>query len=74
MYFKAAWKYPFDATKTSQGNFNLINGGKVSTDMMQIVGDFFSRRDDDLDAEVLVLPFSGDTAYMIVVLPDDSGP
>lgn len=39
--------------------------------MMEVVGDFFSRRDDDLDSEVLVLPFSGDDAYMIVVLPDE---
>jgi serpin B len=68
IYFKAAWQHPFDEGMTAQQEFTLMEGGMIQVDMM--------RQSEMLDYnmgdgyQAVRLPYSGDSADMLVLLPD----
>lgn len=68
IYFKADWLDQFDAEDTYDGEFNLLDGSKVTTPMMgQNMHIPFAVRDGYVIAE---LPYAGGTAVMDIILPD----
>lgn len=68
IYFKADWLDRFDAEDTYDGEFNLLDGSKITVPMMgQNMHIPFAVRDGYAIAE---LPYAGGTAVMDIILPD----
>ncbi|SFH03125.1 serpin family protein [Pedobacter insulae] len=68
VYFKSAWKNPFDKSKTAKANFKLADGNMVQADFM------YSDRMDlrgtaDQNAAIFELPYGNDIYSMVLVLP-----
>jgi len=70
IYFKATWEYEFEANKTGEKPFHLINGEPASVTMMEIghqknlsyaVGDGW---------QAVALPYKGGLTEMVVIVPD----
>ncbi|HIH36870.1 MAG TPA: serpin family protein [Methanocellales archaeon] len=68
IYFNAAWQYPFDEETTSQGDFFLLNGDKVSVPMMRQEESFGYMKGDDY--QTVELPYDGRELSMIILLPE----
>jgi serine protease inhibitor len=68
VYFKGAWEWEFDPNETHQGDFHVTSSQTVKTPMM-------SMRDARLNYaitdsfQILELPYKGDKASMLLVLP-----
>ncbi|XP_047489692.1 leukocyte elastase inhibitor-like isoform X2 [Penaeus chinensis] len=69
-FFKGAWEQPFRPEYTAQEKFFPENDVYVTLDMMHHVGHFRKTHSKTLRASVLELPFLGESASMLVVLPD----
>jgi serpin B len=69
IYFKANWQYPFEKTYTAKGDFTLLNGDKVQVDMMHESESLPYAKGSGYQA--LELPYAGETASMLVLLPDE---
>jgi serpin B len=68
IYFNAAWQYQFEKTATSNGDFFLLNGDKISVPMMRQT-ESFGYLDGD-GYQVVELPYDGRELSMLVILPD----
>lgn len=71
IYFKAAWKLPFDADETKSMPFHAIDGSDINMDMMQIQKYFNYHDNPTLDCKILELPYVGDEVSMFILLPND---
>jgi serpin B len=67
IYFKAAWRVPFDERLTSEGDFTLLNGETVQVEMMHQAEMLAYTGGDDFQA--VELPYAGGSAAMVVLLP-----
>lgn len=70
IYFKASWADPFDQGATSDGDFHLLDGSKVSVPMMtsaKAASEYLKGS----DYQAVSLPYKGWQTKMIVVLPDE---
>jgi serpin B len=68
IYFKAAWQSPFAKEATGEGYFNLLDGSKITVQMMHQVGYFNYAKGTGFQA--LELPYDEGRLSMIVLLPD----
>jgi serpin B len=69
IYFNAAWENPFDEDATSNADFYLLDGGKVSVPMMHQTKSLgYTAGDGYLAVE---LPYDGHELSMVVIMPDD---
>lgn len=71
LYFCAPWFQPFDADSTATEDFQLLDGGKVSVQMMHKTDGFAYYEDDDCQA--LEIPFRGRELSMVLILPAGDG-
>ncbi|XP_037791087.1 serine protease inhibitor-like [Penaeus monodon] len=69
-FFKGAWEQPFRPENTTHEKFFTENDVYVTLDMMHHIGHFRKTHSKSLNASVLELPFLGESASMLVVLPD----
>ena len=69
IYFKGAWRQPFDPKRTADATFTDHRGAHASVKMMTRKGGFRLRSGSD--AMVLELPYGGDAFVMTVVLPPE---
>jgi serpin B len=67
IYFKAAWLRPFRAELTEDQPFSLASGAQVTVPMMSQSGFFSHLKNDQFEA--IYLPYAGNTARMVVMLP-----
>jgi len=67
IYFKGSWQTKFEKTATQKMLFHKIDGTDKQTDFMNRRGTFGYA--DVEDAQVLEIPYKGDTTSMIIVLP-----
>jgi serpin B len=67
IYFNAAWQYPFDKNTTSNGLFQLLNGGDVTVPMMEQTESFCYTEGDNYQA--IELPYDGQELSMVILLP-----
>jgi serpin B len=67
IYFKAKWKTPFAVGNTTPAKFTRRDGSQVDTKLMYN-GDSY-RYGETADYQAVELPYTSDTAAMIVVLP-----
>jgi len=68
IYFNAAWKFPFKEENTKPGDFILLDGNKISADMMNQNEEHDYTEGDGYKA--CELKYDGDELSMIIVLPD----
>jgi len=68
IYFNAAWQYPFDEDATEEGDFFLLNGGKVRIPMMKQTESFGYTEGDGYQA--VELPYDGRELSMVILLPE----
>jgi serpin B len=67
IYFNAPWKYEFDKSETSPGDFQLEDGNIHEVEYMRVSGNFQYTSNSDFTA--VELPY-GDSAFsMVVMLP-----
>jgi len=69
IYFKGAWVWQFDESKTSEQNFTIDPGNVVQTPMMEISGGSSLNYASLEDLELLELPFRGTQISMMILLP-----
>ncbi len=68
IYFNAAWQYPFDKDATFDGDFNLLNGNKITVPMMRQTESFGYTKGDGYQA--VELPYDGSELSMVILLPE----
>ncbi|XP_019374080.1 PREDICTED: serpin B12-like [Gavialis gangeticus] len=71
IYFKANWKYKFDKTKTVKRDFRLNQNDKKSVQMMYQQGKFKMAHIQEINAQILELPYNKTSLSMIILLPND---
>jgi serpin B len=67
IYFNAAWLHPFEAERTRDGDFHLLDGGKVTVPMMtetEMLGYAAAE-----GYQAVELPYAGGDFSMVVMLP-----
>ncbi len=69
IYFKGAWRQPFDPKKTADASFTDHRGAPVTVKMMTRKGGFRLR--NGADGMVVELPYGGDAFVMTIVLPPE---
>lgn len=72
IYFKGMWAVPFDAEKTRTGDFYTSPGTAVRVPMMELESTFLNLARTD-QARIVELPYEGDRASMLILLPEDVG-
>lgn len=68
IYFQANWASPFEEPLTHEGQFTLLNGGKVSVPMMNQTKAHKYTRGQDYQA--LELPYLGHEMSMVILHPN----
>jgi len=70
IYFKATWEHEFDANKTTDAPFYLLNGDSVTVDMMtmEFAENLAYATGDGWQA--IALPYKGGLTEMVVIVPD----
>ncbi|XP_030238779.1 serine protease inhibitor 42Dd-like [Drosophila navojoa] len=68
-FFDVEWKYKFDPKFTKKANFYTSLTQSVPVDMMNVRGKFFRRYIENIDADVLELPFALNNVQMLILLP-----
>jgi serpin B len=67
VYFRAAWKIPFRQHGRHQGQFQLLDGSKVTLPMMSQVAQLSYGEQNGL--KIVELPYHGDRFSMVIMLP-----
>ncbi len=70
IYFKALWKYPFNPEGSGKAPFYLSATEWVDADMMEQVGFFRYSDMNQLDCQILQLPYKGERLSMYILLPN----
>ncbi|XP_050671023.1 alaserpin-like isoform X4 [Leptidea sinapis] len=71
IYFKGLWKYPFSNYTTAERDFHVTKEKTVKVEMMHQVKDLRYAESPELNAKLLELPYEGDQASMLLVLPNE---
>ncbi|XP_059579505.1 leukocyte elastase inhibitor [Alligator mississippiensis] len=71
IYFKANWNYKFDKTKTVKRGFRLNQNDKKFVQLMYQQGRFKMAHVQEINAQILELPYNKKSLSMIILLPDD---
>jgi len=69
IYFNAAWQHTFDENATGDGDFYLLDGSKVTVEMMRQTEGFNYMEGDDYRA--IELPYDGGELSMLILFPDE---
>ncbi|OPL19403.1 MAG: hypothetical protein AVO35_10995 [Candidatus Aegiribacteria sp. MLS_C] len=68
IYFMSDWKVQFDPMATAPRGFTLLDGSRVEVPTMTASEHFRTAAGDGWKA--VELPYSGETAFMLVIVPD----
>ncbi|XP_047537054.1 antichymotrypsin-2-like isoform X2 [Vanessa atalanta] len=71
IYFKGTWKKQFDPANTIQQPFYVDDKNTVDVPMMYKEDDYLYGESSELNAQLLQIPYVGDEASMLIVLPRD---
>ena len=71
IYFKGSWKNPFDKTQTKHTKFYVPPSRTPLVNMMIQTADFQYAQNDQLDCQILELPYEGDRLAMYILLPTE---
>lgn len=67
IYFKAAWRFPFDKNQTHEGQFQLLDGQRLIVPMMLQIG--IQSYAEGKGYQAVELPYVRERFSMVVVLP-----
>ncbi|CAH1244689.1 SERPINB9 [Branchiostoma lanceolatum] len=70
IYFKGSWERKFDESRTRLGTFHVSRDEKVEVPMMHQQGRFKLAYDEDLNCQILEMPYQGKHLSMLFVLPE----
>lgn len=68
VYFNAAWAYPFDEDRTTDGPFYLLDGGQISVPRMKQTESFGYTEGEGYQAVELL--YDGGELSMVILLPE----
>lgn len=72
VYFKGDWEQKFDKKNTQKEKFFVTPKKSVNVDMMHADGNkYMLEMVDELDSNVLIMPYKGDRIEMLIILPKD---
>lgn len=71
IYFKGKWKHPFKVERTTSEEFYLNENDTVDVQMMHITERFSIKFDENLNAQILELPYTNDNVSMVIILPNN---
>jgi serpin B len=69
IYFNAAWAKPFDAKRTEDGAFRLLDGSQATVPMMKQVESLGYAMGKGYQA--VELPYGGNELSMVILVPDE---
>lgn len=69
VYFKSSWALRFSADNTKVEDFSLLSGEKIKVNMMFQSKKFKIGYLNDIDCDVIELPYTDETLKMVVFLP-----
>lgn len=72
IYFKGRWKEQFDKTYTSEMPFKISQKEQKPVQMMFQEATFNLAYIEEVQAQVLELPYTGEELSMLILLPDDN--
>ncbi|ALC47644.1 Spn28Da [Drosophila busckii] len=74
IYFNGRWKHPFDKSSTKKAKFYSLNDEgeykSIFVDTMLINADFRSNPIQELDAEIIDIPYANSNVSMVILLPN----
>jgi len=70
IYFKGAWKYQFPEASTNLRDFHIDNSTQTQVSSMGINKELRHYYFEELEFDVLDLPYENETMSMIIILPD----
>lgn len=71
IYFKGNWKKQFNSQFTSDQPFHISEETTVNVPMMYKEDDYIYGESEALNAQLLQIPYIGDEASMLIVLPNE---
>lgn len=71
VYFKGSWMNRFDPNATQTGKFHVTPSKEIDVQMMYQSEDFKYIEDQDLNCQIIELPYSGGKMSMIIFLPNE---
>lgn len=69
IYFKGAWLNKFDKKRTKKSKFFISETESIDTDFMYQTAHFRHADVDELNAEILELPYTNNDVCMLIILP-----
>ncbi len=69
IFFKAAWANQFEPEATSDGDFTLLDGSKVTAELMRQTGFYGVTTGENYD--VVEMPYVGEQTSMVVIMPNE---
>ncbi|KAF9795183.1 hypothetical protein SFRURICE_004555 [Spodoptera frugiperda] len=71
LYFKGTWKKQFDPQNTMNQPFHITASSSVEVPMMYREDDYLYGESSELQAQLLEMPYVGEEASMLIVLPNE---
>ncbi|KAJ2947179.1 hypothetical protein O0L34_g16538 [Tuta absoluta] len=71
IYFKGKWKEQFEASMTKDEDFHITKEITTKVPTMHRRGNYAYAESLELDAQLLRLPYEGDEASMLIILPNE---
>ncbi|XP_065256137.1 leukocyte elastase inhibitor-like [Emys orbicularis] len=72
IYFKATWEYKFEEKHTMPRDFRINQNESKSVQMMYQKDRFKIAHIQEMNAQILMIPYAGKSLNMIILLPDDT--
>lgn len=69
IYFKAAWRFPFDEDLTTRDPFHLLSGDRVHVPTMHRTETFNYTRHETYQVEAAEMLYAGEEASLMILLP-----
>ncbi|CAB3252057.1 unnamed protein product [Arctia plantaginis] len=69
IYFKGKWQNKFDKDRTEDRDFHVTKDKTVTVKMMNKLADFKYGESQELDAQLVELPYEGNDTSLVVILP-----
>ncbi|XP_052738625.1 antichymotrypsin-2-like [Bicyclus anynana] len=73
IYFKGIWVYKFDEQSTKDKDFHVSNNHVIQIPMMFVRAHFDYTESIELKSQIIEIPYTGNQASLVVVLPYDIG-
>uniref|UniRef100_A0A674IP48 Serpin family B member 11 n=1 Tax=Terrapene triunguis TaxID=2587831 RepID=A0A674IP48_9SAUR len=72
IYFKATWEYKFEEKHTMPRDFRINQNESKSVQMMYKKDRFKIAHIQEINAQILMIPYAGKSLNMIILLPNDT--